>query len=473
VEPPDSSVTTPASRTSPESSRQAGRSGIALSGIAHRGAEDQTIQNALVMDDRHSAVTERTLFSGSNISSSAGLGTPSVHPKSLRDCYNSVLSEESLSTGVNSTKYTVQIDRPLVWVDTTTDTKYPCTGWSVEAYTAWKEHCEKRKSQGANQRFVVFINMNMLDTICTMLRFTPEHLLSLSDEDLTQTLDRKFNIAQETNLLLIKFTMPKRPASLSAWELHLPSQDWGTYVTKWLKELRKQSESGKNLEKYDLTDVFIQSIEDFKLLHDHAKNLKKLPVKELMASCTDYLQEQTIIEQKTKDARKQAGYVSTKEDVAEVTTKKRNGEGHPANLTFPTGTMSAKQARAFLTEAAKLAAPAPPQNTQKGSSVQGQTKIPPFVTVFTKLGFFDVGCEGCGKWYKNQPDSKYPYPCHGKCQYEGHPSCNKFYQNGTKWKYPGYCCTWNGMEDKDIPPAILLRLQKYRSGKQQYQGRSL
>jgi hypothetical protein len=55
VEPPDSSITTPAPRTSPESSRQAGRSGMALSGIAHRSAEDQTIQNALVMDDRHPA----------------------------------------------------------------------------------------------------------------------------------------------------------------------------------------------------------------------------------------------------------------------------------------------------------------------------------------------------------------------------------------------------------------------------------
>jgi hypothetical protein len=303
--------------------------------------------------------------------------------------------------------------------------------------------------------------MNMLDTICTMCRLTPEFLLSLTDEDLTQILDKKFNIAQETNLLLIKFTMPKRPASLSTWELHLPSQDWGTYVTRWLKELRKQTEGGKDLDKYDLTDVFIQSIQDFKLLYDHAKNLKKLPVRELMASCTDYLQEQIMTEQKTKDARKQSGEFVPKEEIVEGASKKKSQD----NLTPANGTLTAKQARAFLTEAAKLATP--PPTSQKGSAAQvthGQHKIPPFVTVFIKLGFFDVGCEGCGKWYKNQPETKYQYPCHGKCQYEGHPAYNKYYQNGTKWKYPGYCCTWKGMEDKDIPPTILARLQKYSHG---------
>jgi hypothetical protein len=295
-----------------------------------------------------------------------------------------------------------------------------------------------------------------------MLRIQPDSLLSHSDEELTTRLDQKFNIAQETNLLLIKFSMPKRPPSLSTWELHLPTQEWGAYVTKWLKELRKQQEGGKNLEKYDLTDVFTQSIQEFKLLHDHAKNLKKLPVKELIANCTDYLQEQTVSEQKSKDARTQVGQSipeKGKEGLSESTPKKEK-EQHKG-FTATTGPMTAKQARAFITEAAKLAAPA---NATTGNANQGQAKLPPFVAVFTKLSFFDVGCEGCGKWYKKQPEAKYPYPCQGKCQYEGHPAYNKFFQNGTKWKYPGYCCTWKGMDDKDIPPIILARLQKYSHG---------
>jgi len=204
------------------------------------------------------------------------------------------------------------------------------------------------------------------------------------------------------------------------------------------------------------------------LLYDHAKNLKKLPVKELIASCTDYLQEQTISEQKSKDARTQAGDCSQKEDVSERASKKNPNDGQIAKLTTTGGAMTARQARAFLTEASKLASTAGPsqkENPFKGPASQGKTSvIPPFVTTFIKLGFFDVGCEGCGKWYKNHPDSKYQYPCHGKCQYEGHPSYNKFFQNGTKWKYPGYCCTWKGMEDKDIPPATLARLQKYSHG---------
>jgi hypothetical protein len=381
--------------------------------------------------------------------------------KSLRECYNSVLSEESLGTGENAAKYTVQIDRPLVWVDVTTDPKYPCSGWSVEAYTAWKEHCEKRKTQGANQRFVLFINLNMLDTVCTMLRLDPDFLLSLSDEDLILRLDKKFNIAQETNLLLTKFEMPKRPSTLSAWELHLPTQTWGSYVTKWLKELRKQKEGGKDMDKYDLTDVFTTSIVDFKLLYDHAKNLKKLPVKELIASCTDYLQEQIISEQKSKDARTQVGMntsASNKEDTTEAGHKREKDTGKI--FTHSSGAMTAKQARAFMTEAAKLAAPQYP-TAGGAAAAPHKTQQPPFLTAFTKLSFFDVGCEGCGKWYKNQPGSKYPYPCHGRCQYEGHPAYNRQLQNGVKWKFPGFCCTWKGMQDKDIPPMILTRLQKY------------
>jgi hypothetical protein len=370
------------------------------------------------------------------------------------------LSGDSLTTGENSRNYTVQIDRPLVWLDVTTDTKYPCVGWSVEAYTAWKEHCEKRKAQGANQRFVLFINLNMLDTICTMLRVTPEALLKNSDEELTTLLDNKFNIAQETSLLLITFTMPKRPQTLSTWELHLPTQEWGAYVTKWLKELRKQQEGGKDLEKYDLTDVFTQSIQEFKFLYDHAKKLKKLPVKELIANCTDYLQEQIVSEQKSKDARTQVGQVVTshtdskKEDAASPSVKKDK----EVKFTTAAGAMTVKQARAFITEASKLASNT--TTVTSGGNADSHSKQP-FITAFTKLSFFDVGCEGCGKWYKNQPEAKYPYPCHGKCQYEGHPSYNKQFQSGTKWKNPGYCCTWKGMQDKDIPPAILSRLQKY------------
>jgi hypothetical protein len=382
------------------------------------------------------------------------------NPRSLRDCYNSTLSEGSLNTGENSMKYSVQIDRPLVWVDVTVDPKYPCAGWSVEAYTAWKENAEKRKSQGANQRFVLSINLNMLDTICTMLRIAPDLLLGLSDEDLTQKLDAKFNIAQETNLLLIKFSMPQRPNTLKTWELHLPTQAWGAYVTKWLKELRKQEEGGKDLEKYDLTDVFIQSIQEFKLLHDHARNLKKLPVKELIANCTDYLQEQTISEQKSKDARTQVGMTAssteTKKDDSSENPNKKEKEWKAFAPT--TGPMTVKQARAFMTEAAKLASH---PHQAIGVGAPKQAKLPPFVQTFNKLSFFDVNCEGCGKWYKNQPGNRYPYPCHGKCQYEGHPSQNKQFQAGTKWKYPGFCCTWKGMEDKDIPPEVLSRLQNY------------
>jgi hypothetical protein len=388
----------------------------------------------------------------------SGLG--STTPMSLRECYNLAMEQESLNSGENSFRYSVQIDRPFTWVDVSVDPKYPCAGWSPEAYTFWKENAEKRKSQGATQKFLMFIHMNMLDTISTMLRIQPEMLMSFSDDRLIRELDSKFNIAQETNLLLMTFSMPARPSNLSSWELHLPTLSWGNYVTKWLKELRKQAEGGKDLEKYDLTDVFIQSIQEFKLLHDHAKNLKKLPVKELIASCTDYLQEQVISEKKSSDARKQTGM-----QTSEAENKK---EGHikekESNKGFSatSGAMTAKQARAFMTEAAKIAQQPPPTPSQSRGPTS-QPTLPPFVISFNKLSFFDVGCEGCGKWYKNQVDKKYPYPCHGKCQYEGHPSYNA-QLHSKKWKYPGYCCSWRGMDDKNIPPAILSRLQKYSSG---------
>lgn len=210
---------------------------------------------------------------------------------SLRECYAKTLNDETLiQGGENQLQFSTPLDRPVIWLDSSPDPKYLSAGWSVEAYTNWKEAAEKRKAQGAKSRFITYISINMIDVICTMTRTAPSALLKLSDEALTLKLDLKFNIAQETNLLLMKFLMPTRPTSLSAWELHLPILEWGKYVTKWLKELRGQQDSGKDLEKYDLSDVFTQSICEFKLLYDHARVLTKLEVRDLIASCSDYLQ---------------------------------------------------------------------------------------------------------------------------------------------------------------------------------------
>ena len=131
------------------------------------------------------------------------------------------------------------------------------------------------------------------------------------------------------------------------------------------------------------------------------------------------------------------------------------------------GQMSLRQARAFLTsETSKSAATKP--HTFTGPNGAGGLKPPKeFLIAFTKLSFFDIGCEGCGTWYKNAPDKKFPNPCMGKCQYEGHPALNLKYKEGIKWKHPGFCCSWKGMLDKDIPAVTLARLQKYQTQKRE------
>jgi hypothetical protein len=238
------------------------------------------------------------------------------------------------------------------------------------------------------------------------------------------------------------------------------------YVSKWLKELRAQQEADKDLAKYDLSVVFTQSVESFKLLFDHSRVLTKLPVRDLIASGCDYLQEQVISEQKSSNARKQQGIeVPSKSTVPPV--KKEEHKGFTAGH----GPMSYKQARAFMTEAAsamtKQDQRGPPSGgaARAAQSFQGPAGPRDGLVAFAKLSFHDVGCDGCGKWYKNNPGSRYPNPCSGRCQYEGHPLQNTRFQQGVKWKHHGLCLSWKGVQDKDIPPATLARLQKYTAVK--------
>jgi hypothetical protein len=112
-----------------------------------------------------------------------------------------------------------------------------------------------------------------------------------------------------------------------------------------------------------------------------------------------------------------------------------------------------KQARAFLTEAAK--------GTHGGDKKVSFATLPRGTVAFMKLPFFDAHCEGCGKSYKSDSGKTFPYPCHGVCQYTGHPSMNTRYQEGSKWKHPGHCLTWKGLEDKEIPANVLARLKRY------------
>ena len=364
-----------------------------------------------------------------------------------------------------------------MWVDISADPKCTCAGWDVTAYTTWKQHAEKRKAQGAPQRFITYIHIDMLDLICTMLRTAPSNIMSMSDEMLLYTLDKKFNIAQETNLLLMKFRMPERPKALPLWELHLPTTEWNNYVTRWIKELRNQQEAGKDLDKYDLSEVFAQSVPEFKLVFDHARVLTKLPVRELIASCSDFLQENVISEKKSSNARQQESKIKGAVQgeggaAAEPPAKKETAL--KSSLTAGNGAFTNKQARAFFTEAAKvMKQQGPPPGGKGGSATAGAAPqfsgpLPKeFLVAFIKLSFFDVGCEGCGKWYKNAPDRKFPNPCSGRCQYEGHPHQNLKYKDGVKWKYPGFCCSWKGMQDKDIPAATLARLQKYSAQKRE------
>jgi len=419
-------------------------------------------------------------------------------PATLRECYDQTLLEQSMHGGENGMRFSVQLERPLVWVDTSTDPKYACAGWDVTAYTAWKDAAEKRKAQGAPQRFVTYISINMVDVICAMLRVSPLTVMNWSDEELVHKLDTKFNIAQETNLLLMKFTMPTRPPQLPIWELHLPSLEWSKYVAKWLKELRSQMEGGKDLEKYDLSDVFTQSLTDFKMMYDHARVLTKLPVRDLIASCSDFLQEQVINEQRTANARKQQGILLDFNkansaapplggvvNVSKVLDPKTgflprrrafnqgaSGQGeypppgpraHGAfgQGEFPMGPRT--PARALLTEAVRPPAPPPPRYQPAGAPADcPQRGLVPC----KRMPEHDVDCNGCGRFYKNFPDRRFPFPCHEKCQYTGHPLCT----NKTKrWPFPGFCCSWKGMEDTEIPAEALARLQKYKALKRDRQ----
>jgi hypothetical protein len=222
-----------------------------------------------------------------------------------------------------------------------------------------------------------------------------------------------------------------------------------------LKELTINQERHKDLNKYDLSDVFIQSLQDCKILYDHARVLTKLSVEDLIASCSDYLQLQVLNESKTAALRKQLGSAS---DAGDKKSSKDKDD-----LTKGNGALTFKQARALLTEASKL--------TGGGVAGGGISKTsptdPPFgLMAFTRLKDQTVGCEGCGKWYQNFPEKRFPNPCSGKCQYTGHPSMNKKYQEGIKWKHPGFCCSWRNIPDKDIPEATLQRLKKYQESRQ-------
>ena len=376
--------------------------------------------------------------------------------RTLRQRYAQALMEESIQSSNSGFSYSVQLDRPYQWEDTSADPKYPCVGYVQSAYIFWKNHCQKRRAQGAQQKYINFISFAIVKMICSTLRVVPQtDIFKWSDEELLQRLDNKFHIAQEANLLTKKFEVPPRPAKLASYELHIPHDEFHTYATSWLKELTINQERHKDLNKYDLSDVFIQSLQDCKILYDHARVLTKLSVEDLIASCSDYLQLQVLNESKTAALRKQLGSASDAGD--------KKGGKDKDDLTKGNGALTFKQARALLTEASKL--------TGGGIAGGGISKTsptdPPFgLMAFTRLKDQTVGCEGCGKWYQNFPEKRFPNPCSGKCQYTGHPSMNKKYQEGIKWKHPGFCCSWRNIPDKDIPEATLQRLKKYQESRQ-------
>jgi hypothetical protein len=288
--------------------------------------------------------------------------------------------------------------------------------------------------------------------ICSTLRIVPEtDIFKWSDEELIKRLDNKFQIAQETNLLTKKFEVPERPSRLASFELHIPHEEFHLYATSWLKELTINQERHKDLNKYDLSDVFIQSLQDCKILYDHARVLTKLSVEDLIASCSDYLQTQVLNETKTAALRKQLGgtdpQIKPKLDKHEDLVKNRSA------FTF-------RQAKAFMTEANKMIG---------GISKPSPTVAMEGIIPFNRIKEQNFGCEGCGKWYVNHPEKRFPNPCSGKCQYIGHPAMNKRYQDGVKWKLPGFCCSWKGVPDKDIPAETLARLQKYQTQRQTLQ----
>ena len=376
--------------------------------------------------------------------------TPLPEDASLKDSYQRALLDESQNAENQGISYSLQLDRPIQWETKSTDPKYPCAGFVQSAYLFWKNHCQKRRAQGAPQKYVTFISFGILQMMVATLKIKPAtRIVAMSDEELINLLDQKFQIAQKTNLLMKKFVVPPRPKSLASYELHIPHEDFHLYATEWLSELNLNQERHKDLDKYNLSDVFIQSLQDCKMLHDHARVLSKLSVEDLIASCSDYLGEQVLNENKTAVARKQLQNPDTTSDSqnpkgAEARVKQENVSKAPFTM---------KQARAFLTEAAK--------GGNGGDKKVSFATLPKGTMAFMKLPSFDAHCEGCGKSYKSDSGKTFPYPCHGVCQYTGHPSMNTRYQEGSKWKHPGHCLTWKGLEDKEIPGNVLARLKRY------------
>ncbi len=367
--------------------------------------------------------------------------------RTLGQCYAQALLDESYQSNMQGVNYSLQLERPYQWEDTSPDPKYPCVGYTQRSYVFWKNHCQKRRAQGAQQRYVTFISFPIVKMICSTLRIVPQtDIFKWSDEELLRRLDAKFQIAQETNLLTKKFEVPERPSKLASFELHIPHEEFHLYATAWLKELTINQERHKDLNKYDLSDVFIQSLKDCKLLYDHARVLTKLSVEDLIASCSDYLQTQVMNEARTAALRKQLGGF-------EHSSRPKPEKCHE-DLAKNRGSLTLRQAKAFMTEANKMIG---------GGISKAHPAIPPEgVVPFVRTKEHTINCEGCGKWYINYPERRFPNPCSGRCQYTGHPAMNKRYLDGIKWKLPGFCCSWLGIPNKDIPPETLARLQKYQ-----------
>jgi hypothetical protein len=276
--------------------------------------------------------------------------TPLPDDASLKDSYQRALLDESQNAENQGISYSLQLDRPIQWETKSTDPKYPCAGYVQSAYLFWKNHCQKRRAQGAPQKYVTFISFGIVQMIVATLKIKPAtRIVAMSDEELINLLDQKFQIAQKTNLLMKKFVVPPRPKHLASYELHIPHEDFHLYATEWLSELNLNQERHKDLDKYNLSDVFIQSLQDCKMLHDHARVLSKLSVEDLIASCSDYLGEQVLNENKTAVARKQlqnSDTLSESQNLKGAEAKVKQEYASKAPFTM-------KQARAFLTEAAK------------------------------------------------------------------------------------------------------------------------
>ena len=381
--------------------------------------------------------------------STTSIRVPLPEDAGLKEIYQRALLDESQNADV---KYSLQLDRPIQWEATSTDPKYPCVGYVQTAYIFWRNHCQKRRAQGAPQKYITFISFDIVSMIVSTLRIVPaSKIISMSDEELLDRLDKKFQIAQESNLLMKKFAVPKRPTKLASYELHIPQDEFHIYATEWLAELRVNQARHKDLDKYNLSDVFIQSLHNCRMLYDHARVLSKLSVEDLIASCSEFMGEQVVNERRTEIARRQLA--TTPMEVEPNSANEQQTRSKQDNQTISKNTFVPRNSKVFFTAGTK-----PPGQQEKKANFTATLK---YLVAFVKLPFFDVSCEGCGKSYKANPGRTFPYPCHGACQYTGHPSMNTRYQEGSKWKHSGLCCSWKGMEDSEIPPQILARLKKY------------